>query len=870
MKTSKVRKLYLDYFKALDHKVFASDSLVPQNDPSVLFTGAGMNQFKAYFLGEKKDVKRAASCQKCIRTADLERVGETAYHHSFFEMLGNFSFGDYFKEEAIQYAWAFVTKELRLPKENLWVSVFENDDEAFGIWKKKIGIDEKRIVRFSAEDNFWPANAPTDGPNGPCGPCSEIYVGATPGKGVEIWNLVFTQYDRQSDGFLKPLPQKNIDTGMGLERLASVLQGVKSNFEIDLFTGIEQALAAKVGDIVKRPERLKAKNALLDHVRAVTFAIADGVTPSNEGRGYVIRKILRKSVLHLKEFGLRGPVLNEIVPAVVAAMGDAYPELRNREKGIVSIVRKEEEGFWNVLDTRVPQAEVKIKRIALTAPPKGASGEVTHLVFEFYDTFGVPKEILKEIVAKNRLAIDEALFTRLVNEQRDRARAASNLSDSIFTRSEDALFKEAVPATEFLGYETLSAKGHVLGLAAGKKTVDRLEKGQKGILVVDRTPFYAEQGGQVGDKGLLSGPHGKAQITDTQWEDSLIFHHLAVTEGEIRKGDAVELAVNDARSKTMKNHTATHLLHAALRKVLGPHVKQNGSLVAPDRLRFDFTHFAALSPGEIGRIESLVNGEIRRRTAMQTRVMDTQEAIAEGAMAFFGEKYGEKVRVVSAGDFSTELCGGTHVKNTGEIACFRIVSESSIQAGVRRMEAVTGDIAVEKRDEGEAEIRLLAAYLGSDRASIKTDIASAVRKTSDLQKRIKPLVESRLRADLTARLKNARAVNGTRVFAGRLPAMNFDLVRESADWLRSSQGPCAVVLSTSMQDKPQIVAAFSKELVARNGLDANALVKEISKRLEGSGGGRPDFAVGGGRVLEKLDEAIAFAEAELLKSLGRA
>jgi len=872
MKTDKIRSTYLDYFKARQHKYFSSDSLVPANDPTLLFTGAGMNQFKAYFLGEKKDVKRATSSQKCIRTGDLERVGETASHHTFFEMLGNFSFGDYFKEEAIAYAWDFVTKELRLLKDDLWVSVFESDDEAFDIWKKKIGVDEKRIVRLSAEDNFWPANAPKDGPNGPCGPCSEIYVGKVPGKGVEIWNLVFTQYDRQDGGILKPLPQKNIDTGMGLERLASVLQGVPSNFDIDIFVELARSLSKAVGDHVNRPENKKLKHALLDHVRAVTFAIGDGVMPSNEGRGYVVRKLIRKSALHTRDLMCREPRLYSVVPAVAEIMHAAYPELASRAQGIASIVRREEESFWAVLDTRVPQAEIKIKTLALTSSRPNdtqVTKRVAETSFEFYDTYGVPKEILRDIVTKNGLAFDDAYFTKLVDEQRSRSRSSSALADSIFVKS-DGLFAKMPAPTVFCGYETPATKARVVGILSGKSELEKVEKGQKALIVLDRTPFYAEQGGQIGDIGILQSASGKAVVSDTQWHDDLVLHHIEVTEGALKLGEAIDASIDTVnRERIMRNHSATHLAHAALRKVLGPHVKQNGSLVASDRFRFDFTHFAAMTQDEIRRVEELVNAEIEHDHKQNMRILPTNEAIAAGAMAMFGEKYGDSVRVVSFGEFSTELCGGTHVPSTGFIGRFRIASETSVQAGVRRIEAVTGDAARLRQNEEESEMKTLLSYFGAEKFGVRKKIAAGSKDIGESQKKLKNAFMAALRREMNLRLQKAQHVGGVRLVIERLPDMPVDFLRETADWMRSGSEPSAIVLGTQIQSKPQFVVALSNGVAAKTGVDANATVKEIAKKIDGSGGGRPDMAVGGGKPGSSLELALDFASSFLRERLSK-
>ncbi len=869
MKTNKLRKLFLDYFKAKNHKVFPSSSLVPAQDPTLLFTGAGMNQFKPYFLGDRKGLERAASCQKCIRTADLDRVGETPYHHTFFEMLGNFSFGDYFKEEAIQYGWEFVTKELKIPREDLWASVFEDDREGFEIWRKKIGLPEARIKRFSAADNFWPANAPTEGPNGPCGPCSEIYYGRVPGEGVEIWNLVFTEYDRQEGGFLKPLPQKNIDTGMGLERLAAVLQAKASNFDIDVFLEIKNGLARLVGDLVLKHPNLKARNAALDHIRAITMAISDEVLPSNEGRGYVIRKLIRKTVMHLRELGVAEPVLYRWVKAVARTMKEPYPEVLNRVDAVSAIVRREEEAFGYILDTRAREAEIKVKTIALSSTrlDTRSSERATELAFEFYDTYGVPKEILQKIIEDNHLVFEEELFLKRLDEQRGRSRLQSKISGRIFTMAEKPLFAEKPQRTRFLGYETLKSRARIVGAVFQEREVDRLEKGQQGILVLDQTPFYGEGGGQVGDQGKITGPESRCHVGDTQWYDDLIFHSVRVEEGSLKKFDEVETEVDrDYREKVIKNHSATHLLHSALREILGPHVKQSGSLVAPDRLRFDFTHFEPLKKPVLRKVERLVNAEIQKRNEVQTVLKDTRKAIEEGALAFFGEKYDSEVRVVSMGAFSTELCGGTHVLNTGDIRLFRIVSETSVQAGVRRIEAVTGEAAYRMEEEAEAEILALTRYLSCSRAELAKTVQDSHETTRGFQKRVKAAFMKHLQREIRRRTEEAQTLKGTKVVVAGVEGLDPGLLREAADWARSQGGSYAVAMASTFRKKPQVVVALSRDLVKRN-LHASDFIKEITRRMDGAGGGRSDLAVGGGKERTDLGEVLRFAREEIEKAL---
>ncbi|MBF0253726.1 MAG: alanine--tRNA ligase [Candidatus Omnitrophica bacterium] len=867
MKTDELRSLFLEYFKERGHRIFSSDRLCPQDDPTLLFTGAGMNQFKPYFLGLKKDLSRAASCQKCVRTADLERVGETAYHHTFFEMLGNFSFGDYFKEQAIAYGWDFVSKVLAIPEDRLWVSVYHEDSEAFDLWKKKIGLPESRIMKYGAEDNFWPSNAPSDGPNGPCGPCSEIYVGETPGKGVEIWNLVFTEFDRGDGGVLSPLPQKNIDTGMGLERLAAVMQGVPSNFDIDLFVMIRDRMCAAdpAGHFSTAPA--KVRNAVMDHLRAVVFSVTDGITPSNEGRGYVVRKLIRKAVLHLKSAGCLGPALSAMVPAICQTMAGAYPELRHSQANAVSVVAREEEALWGILSTRVPEAQNKI-----LASIRNASGSAeqarsaTRAAFEFYDTYGVPRDILEDILEGAHVAFDEKVFADLLETQRERSRGSSRIAGSIFVAGKDGGITRNVPETEFVGYDGFEAEARVLAYVVDGKPADCLEAGSPGMVITDRTPFYAEQGGQVGDTGILSAGGSTREVTNTRKEEGWVLHE---TQGgcKLTIGESVRMQVNeDRRRRITANHTATHLLHAALREVLGDHVKQKGSYVGPDRLRFDFYHYEAMKPAEIDRVTQRVNRWIADDLSPETRVQTTREAVASGAMAFFGDKYGDEVRVVRIGPVSSELCGGTHARQTAEIGLFCIVSESSIQSGVRRIEAVTGAQARGQRDLEDAELKEIEAFLGSDHNRVKADLKTAVNRLKQLQVNFKNVFLKSFRRLIEVEASAAPVIAGTRLVVLKMEVSDKELLREAADWLRSRAGSNAIVLAGVIQEKPQIVVALSADLIKKN-LRANDLVRGASAEIGGNGGGRPDLALGGGKLGADPDRALQFAASAIRGAL---
>lgn len=856
MTVDQLRQRYLDFFKSKNHKFYESDSLVPADDPSLLFTGAGMNQFKPYFLGLKKDVKRATSCQKCLRTADLDRVGKTAYHHSFFEMLGNFSFGDYFKEEAIAWGWEFVTKELQLPKDNLWVSVYEEDDEAFAIWKNKIGLPEERIVRMGPDDNFWPANAPKDGPNGPCGPCSEIYVGKVPGKGVEIWNLVFTQFDRQSDGSLKPLPQKNIDTGMGLERAACVLQGVESNFDIDTF----KKLRAELKTLLKPGSANTAReNAVMDHVRAAVFSIADGALPSNEGRGYVIRKLIRLGTDHLNQAGALKPgQFHKLVPSVIRIMGTAYPDLATKQSTILKVIENEENSFLEVLRTQLPKLENEW----------GSAKDTAEVAFKYYDTFGLPFELIAGSASARNLTIDKTRFEALLEQQKKRSRETSKIAGEIFSNKSTYEMIQGLPPTRFTGYEgAVSGRGKVLRILKDQKPVDELRADEEGIAIFDQTPFYGESGGQIGDTGKIQGPNTQADVLDVQWIEKCAAHKVFIKLGSLKLGQEYELSIETQRRlDIMKNHTATHLLHAALRKVLGDHVKQSGSLVAGNYLRFDFTHFSGVDKTTLSKIEEMVNAEIKKNTPLAKRVMSKDAAVKEGAMAFFGEKYGDEVRVVSIGDFSMELCGGTHLDNTGQIGLFKIISESSIQAGVRRIEAVTGRWAEDLRQKDSQELRDMEKEFTTTEEKLPARIKELGEKTLRLRNKLQQSVLSRLRPSVEAGLSKATEVNGVKVFAGKMPNANTELLTAAFDHLRGLKVPTVVLWQFQNQDKTTFVVGASPDVVQK-GFHSGKVVKEVATIVEGNGGGRPDFAVGGGKNIQKIDEAMKAGEASIRTQL---
>ncbi len=849
--------------------MFPSDSLVPADDASVLFVGAGMNQFKPYFLGLKKDLKRAASCQKCLRTADLDRVGKTAIHHTFFEMLGNFSFGDYFKEEAIAWGWEFVTKELKLPKEKLWVSTYEEDSEAFRIWRAKIGLPEPRIVRLGAKENFWPANAKEEGPNGPCGPCSEIYVGELPGKGVEIWNLVFTQYDRQSDGTLKDLPQRNIDTGMGLERTASVLQGVASNFDIDLF----QAIRAELRNVLVGSSKESAhENAVMDHARAVVFSIADGVLPSNEGRGYVIRKLIRLGSEHLEKAGAaKAGLFHKMVPAVIRVMSPAYPEISALEKNISMIVLNEENAYREAL-LNSPRMEKEISELKrFVGSPEDTSRRAAEIVFKYYDTHGIPFDTGTRVVQKTGLVLDEKIFAEAFEaslaEQKKRSREASKISGEIFSKSGRYTLIEGLPDSKFVGHEQLEATGQLLCVFKDEAVQTSLKAGAEGLLIFDQTPFYAEAGGQVGDAGVISGNDCRAAVLDATWMEKCVAHKVIVEKGALRRGESYTLKVNgERRVDIMKNHTATHLLHSALRKVLGDHVKQSGSLVAPDRLRFDFTHVGPVDPRKIAEVEALVNREIKKNIALSKKTVGRDEAAREGAIAFFGEKYGDKVRVVTIGDFSKELCGGTHLRSTGEIENFKIISEGSIQAGVRRIEAVTGKKALQVAEEKEAEIRQIARAFQLNQEALPAGLKKLGEHISASRNRMFQVLNLKMKDKVGESLKSAVDFKGVKVVVERIDGADVELLKNAAEYLDTLKTPFTALFSFESGEKVSFVVTGSAALVQK-GFHSGKIVKNIASVVEGNGGGRPEFAVGGGKNLKKKNEAIELGKKEIRNNL---
>lgn len=872
MTTDEIRRKYLKFFELKKHKVVPSDSLVPANDPTVLFTSAGMNQFKEQFMGMNVTFRRAASCQKCLRTGDLDNVGKTAGHHTFFEMLGNFSFGDYFKKEAIQWGWEFMTEELKVPPDKLWVSVYKDDDEAYKIWKEDIGVPEYKIKRYGALDNFWPADAPLSGPNGPCGPCSEIFYDRGEGAGcgkkgcepscgcgrfVEVWNLVFTQFNRVGKDRLEPLKSKNIDTGMGLERIASVMQGASDNFKTDLFApiiGEIQKLAGK-----KREEDFRVK-AIADHIRAVCFMIADGILPSNEERGYVERMLLRKAFRFGKELGMELPFLFKIVPSVTRVMKGPYPELETMREGIADVVLNEEKRFQNTLEegSRVLENIIdelkKEKRDVISGKD----------VFKLYDTYGFPFELTEEMAKEGGLSVDREGYEKAMEAQRKLARSKSKLKASIFDESidEDILKKlsETLKPTKFIGYDKCEAGASVLAIVSGGKQVKKAKEAEKIEIVLDKTPFYGEAGGQIGDSGFIFNRKGKVRVDDTKKIGGITIHFCEVIKGSIGGKDEVKAAVDkDSRLDIALNHTATHLLHYALREVLGRHVKQSGSLVAKDKLRFDFTHFKAVDKRELDRIEELVNECVRLNTKVNPQELKLDEAKKRGAIALFGEKYGKSVRMVSIGDYSKELCGGTHLESTGEIGLFRIMSECSVAGGIRRIEAVAGRAAYKSLKKDEEVIAEIAAALKSSPKDVIRTARDAASKIGNLEKEIANLRSGRDAVNVDEIIKGAYEIEGVKIISVRLKNMGIEALRNTADNIKKgAAGLSVIVLGSGAEDRVYLVCAVSKEL-ADKGVNAGNIIKKVSHIVGGSGGGRADFAQAGARDASKLDSALKSA-----------
>ncbi|EFC1231284.1 alanine--tRNA ligase [Escherichia coli] len=861
--TAEIRQAFLDFFHSKGHQVVASSSLVPHNDPTLLFTNAGMNQFKDVFLGlDKRNYSRATTSQRCVRAGgkhnDLENVGYTARHHTFFEMLGNFSFGDYFKHDAIQFAWELLTSEkwFALPKERLWVTVYESDDEAYEIWEKEVGIPRERIIRIGdnkgapyASDNFWQM-----GDTGPCGPCTEIFYdhgdhiwGGPPGspeedgdRYIEIWNIVFMQFNRQADGTMEPLPKPSVDTGMGLERIAAVLQHVNSNYDIDLFRTLIQAVAKVTGatDLSNKSLRVIA-----DHIRSCAFLIADGVMPSNENRGYVLRRIIRRAVRHGNMLGAKETFFYKLVGPLIDVMGSAGEDLKRQQAQVEQVLKTEEEQFARTLERGLALLDEELAKLSGDT----LDGETA---FRLYDTYGFPVDLTADVCRERNIKVDEAGFEAAMEEQRRRAREASG-----FGADYNAMIR-VDSASEFKGYDHLELNGKVTALFVDGKAVDAINAGQEAVVVLDQTPFYAESGGQVGDKGELKGANFSFAVEDTQKYGQAIGHIGKLAAGSLKVGDAVQADVDEARRARIRlNHSATHLMHAALRQVLGTHVSQKGSLVNDKVLRFDFSHNEAMKPEEIRAVEDLVNAQIRRNLPIETNIMDLEAAKAKGAMALFGEKYDERVRVLSMGDFSTELCGGTHASRTGDIGLFRIISESGTAAGVRRIEAVTGEGAITTVHADSDRLSEVAHLLKGDSNNLADKVRSVLERTRQLEKELQQLKEQAAAQESANLSSKAIDVNGVKLLVSELSGVEPKMLRTMVDDLKNQLGSTIIVLTTVAEGKVSLIAGVSKDVTDR--VKAGELIGMVAQQVGGKGGGRPDMAQAGGTDAAALPAALA-------------
>ncbi|HHT0321540.1 TPA: alanine--tRNA ligase [Raoultella planticola] len=861
--TAEIRQAFLDFFHSKGHQVVASSSLVPHNDPTLLFTNAGMNQFKDVFLGlDKRHYSRATTAQRCVRAGgkhnDLENVGYTARHHTFFEMLGNFSFGDYFKQDAIKYAWELLTGEnwFALPKDKLWVTVYETDDEAFDIWANEVGVPRERIIRIGdnkgaafASDNFWQM-----GDTGPCGPCTEIFFdhgdhiwGGPPGspeedgdRYIEIWNIVFMQFNRQADGTMEPLPKPSVDTGMGLERIAAVLQHVNSNYDIDLFRTLIENVAKVTGatDLTNKSLRVIA-----DHIRSCAFLIADGVIPSNENRGYVLRRIIRRAVRHGNMLGAKETFFWKLVAPLIEVMGTAGEELKQQQAQVEHVLKTEEEQFARTLERGLALLDEELSKL------KGDTldGETA---FRLYDTYGFPVDLTADVCRERNIKVDEAGFEAAMEEQRRRARESSG-----FGADYNAMIR-VDGASEFKGYDHLELNAKVTALFIDGKAVDSVTAGQEAVVILDQTPFYAESGGQVGDKGELKGAGFSFAVNDTQKYGQAIGHIGKLTHGALKVGDALEADVDRARRQRIRlNHSATHLMHAALRQVLGTHVAQKGSLVNDKALRFDFSHFEAMKPEEIRAVEDLVNAQIRRNLPVETNIMDIDAARESGAMALFGEKYDDRVRVLSMGDFSTELCGGTHASRTGDIGLFRITSESGTAAGVRRIEAVTGEGAIAYLHAQSDLLGDIAQLLKGDSHNLGDKVRAALERTRLLEKELQQLKEQAAAQESANLSSKAEEINGVKLLVSELAGVEPKMLRTMVDDLKNQLGSTVVVLATVADGKVSLIAGVSKDVTDR--VKAGELVGMVAQQVGGKGGGRPDMAQAGGTDASALPAALA-------------
>ncbi len=871
MTTNEIRQKFLDFFASKGHAVVVSDSLVPKDDPTVLFTTAGMQQFKPQFLGHIDEYTRAATSQKCLRTDDLDEVGQTNFHHTFFEMLGNFSFGDYFKKEAIDWAWEFLTKELKIPAEKLWVSVYKEDDEAEAIWLNEIGISKEKLVKLGDHSNFWPADAKEKGPNGPCGPCSEIFYDYGENKDCssnvcdpdcgcgrfsEVWNLVFTQYERKEGGLLEPLPNKNIDTGMGLERLVSVIQGKTNNFEIDVFDPILNAIH-KIKENGKYKISLKDERIMADHIRAVVFGISDGVVPSNEGRGYVMKRLIVDITDKALQAGITQPTVFRLVDAVVEAMGQAYPEIKEKAKDIAGIIQNIEASYIKVRKERIPELEKRIKDIS-SLPEDQAAIILGQTMFMYRDTYGLTIPTIKAVVES--VSINKALlkkaedeFQKLMTEQQNQSRSASKMTGDVFVNN---ILDLEVPKTEFCGYEKMQCVGKVLRFFKNDKSVDEVNEGDHVKVILDKTPFYAESGGQVGDTGELVAGENRIQISDTQKINDVFVHEAIVEKGVFKIGREVTASVDEARRLSiMRNHTATHLLQEALRNVLGSHIQQQGSLVAEDRLRFDFTHHKQITNDQLVKIEQYVNQLILACDTVGIENLPIKEAKKSGALAFFAEKYGNVVRVVSVGGYSKEFCGGTHLKSTGQLGLFKITTEGAVAQGIRRLEAKTGVFALELFTEQERQLMEAARVLKSPVTEVVERIHAQTKKMKQLETEVENIRFEVIKDSLDTIVTDAEELNGIKIVSHVFYDIEMGLLRRVSDIIRKKVESSVIILGARSKENAAILVSVSKDMIQK-GIQANELINDVAPLINGSGGGRPQLAQAGSREVQKVSDAV--------------
>ena len=871
MKANDIRKSFLDFFKSKEHYVKNSFSLVPKNDKSLLLINAGMAPLKNYFLGiETPPAKRMATCQKCVRTGDIENIGKTARHATFFEMLGNFSFGDYFKNEATAFAWEFVTKVLKMDEEKLWVTVYEEDDEALGIWKDKVGVNPDRIVKLGKEDNFWEIG----NGQGPCGPCSEIYIdrgeefgcghkdckpGCDCDRFLEFWNLVFTQFDKQVDGSYKKLEHPNIDTGMGLERMACIMQGVDSIFDIDTMKNIRDKVCEISGKKYQQDEKTDVSIRIItDHIRAITFMVSDGIVPSNEGRGYVLRRLARRAMRHAKLLGIEQKFIETLANVVIDVYQDGYEELGQNRDYINKVLKIEEEKFGETIETGM-----NILNQYITDAQKANNSKINGQdAFKLYDTYGFPLELTLEIAEEKNCSVDIEEFENQMEMQRQRARNARAKGSDIGWKDEISSLDLSVKNTEFIGYEKLEDKAVIADIIIDGKLSDQAAQGQEVILIFDRTPFYAESGGQVGDTGLIKNSNVEIQVNNvTKSTNGLFLHYCKISKGELKKGDKLELFV-DAKNRfaTMRNHTATHLLHKALKIVLGDHIQQAGSLVSPDRLRFDFNHFAQVSKEELMKVEQLVNEQIYNSIDVQTQVMDIEDAKKTGAMSLFDEKYGETVRVLSIGDFSKEFCGGTHVKNSNDIGMFKIVSEGGVASGVRRIEAITGYSVYNFIVEKQELIENVSSTLKTSQDNLQKRASDLIAENKNLQKKIKEVQSAGAKTDIDSVIKSAKKINDVNLLISSYEDMEDDILRDFAQNIIDKVENSVVVFSNvnTENQKLTFLCMVAKNLIPK--YNAGKIVKEVAMVTGGNGGGKPNMAMAGGKDVSKIKEALSKAE----------